>query len=44
MALEQHRRRRPHALIDFSRLARLLELASDLKRLTAVMRGVAGRQ
>jgi hypothetical protein len=32
-ALEQHRLRHPHALIDFSRLARLIEIASDLGRL-----------
>ena len=32
-ALRRHQQRRPHELIDFSRLARLLELASDLRRL-----------
>ena len=33
MALEQHRCRRPHALIDLSRLARLLEIAMEFGRL-----------
>ena len=32
-ALRRHQQRRPHELISFSRLARLIELASDLKRL-----------
>ena len=33
MAFKQHRRRRPQALLDLSRLARLIELASELGRL-----------
>ena len=35
MALEQHRRRRPHALPSFSRLVRLIKIAVDFGRLAA---------
>jgi hypothetical protein len=33
LALERHRRRRPHALVNFNRITRLLELGSALGRL-----------
>lgn len=44
-ALRRYQQRRPHELIAFSRLARLLELASDLRRLACGFdSGLAGPQ